>query len=313
MAICQAKDIETIKVDLESVVHFNCEFPKNISSYPSVIFRLLKMEKTVNIATYCRIITVFKQLDCELTGSDETYSWGIHYEGDNLTAIEVIKKIVSPNDAGKYECNLEMWSPSKRSEEECEGPCHDKFASSPVILNIAPPIFPVPIVNFEIFNEATLNCDNNPIFGCVSNANNGEGAKMYVSRGGLPVSHGEIIPLWKGEEEFIWKCCLKANCTNIRIFSTNISSPNKYLTPLTNVKIGDIEIKSLDVKSKLDHETCGVSTPHSRNKLKSRQSCVPNSLLVIFAAFLFVILNLELAVYREGLRYWARLEEGRNL
>ena len=308
---CQAEDVNIKKASLGEMIHFNCEFPNNMSRHSNVIFRFLKKEKDKNIVTDCRILIEFKRTTCEFSGGDPDYKWGIFYEGDNLAAIEVIKEILSPNDAGEYECSMETWGLDRRPEKKCIEPCFNEFTSSPTVLSIIPPTFPTPMVDFKIFNETILNCDGNPIFGCISRADEYGGTEMYVSRAGLPIMHGEIIPLWDEREQFSWKCCFGSNCTDIKLFSTNASSLNKFLAPLTDVKTGELEMKSLKIRAKLDHEVCGVSTPNLRNTLKGYRTCIPDSYLILITVVLFVMLNLELAVYREGLRYWRSLETRR--
>ena len=103
------------QVSFKDVMHLNCELPSNISNYQMATFRIFKDGNYKKAVSHCRLVTTFRNSICDLDNENPANSWGTHFEGNGLTAIEFIREIKSPNDRGKYECKTEMWDPNKTS------------------------------------------------------------------------------------------------------------------------------------------------------------------------------------------------------
>ncbi len=256
-------------VELGKPMHLACNLPETFTDYIMATFKLMKKGKVLST---CRTVIMDGGSQCSKSNNtDQNIKWGLMYHKDNLDAVEAIKVVTSPMDAGVYSCNLELLP--KLSKHKCSGVCQDRSSATFSEIEISPPIHPVPMINHEAFQSKEFQMtQSDTSVGCFFDSTNKKNQTIFISDLNLSTEPNELFDLTKGNTHYLLKCCAEEQCLSIKLNSNNSSHSKKFYLPVRDFQFKNIVEKSGRIIQKKKGDICGAAPAFTRTNFRDIES-----------------------------------------
>ena len=269
-------------VKLGEPVHFECVLPETFSRY---IFAIFRLKRKGEILSTCNAVVRDGESQCyKSNDTDKTVKWAILHDKSLLDAVEAIKLVTSPMDAGIYSCNLELFP--KSVNPGCPDDCQDNSPITFSELEIIPPIHPIPMINHKIFEQAEFYATLPDILvGCFFSETDKDSTMISISHLDVSIEPNELFDLPKNNTHYDLKCCIRKQCVDVMLSFNETFPSKKFYLPVRDLQFGGVIEKSARIIHKKKGDICGSAPTHAKFKFPSI-----GSLFEFFSAVAAVIM-----------------------
>ena len=253
-------------VKLGEPVHFECVLPETFSKY---IFAIFRLKRKGEILSTCNAVVRDGGSQCyKSNDTDKTVKWAILHDRSILDAVEAIKLVTSPMDAGIYSCNLELFP--KSANPGCPDDCQNESPTTSSELEIIPPLYPIPMINHKIFMQAEFRVTLPDILvGCFFSVADKNNIMISISHLDVSIEPNELFDLPKNDTYYDLKCCIREQCISVKLSFNETSPSKKFYLPVRNLQFGGVIEKSARIIHKRKGDICGSAPTHAKFKLPS--------------------------------------------
>lgn len=282
-------------VKLGEPVHFTCNLHSKMRDY---FFATFNLESKGKVLSSCKTLTVDSGTLCEKpNNTDKTIEWSLFYDRNVLNAVEAIKLVTSPMDAGVYSCVL-MLQPNLL-EKECLDKCQNKPLYTISELEIIPSSRPIPMINYVMLKTREFQMEQpDVLIGCFFNAESEENLAMTISNLDVSIKPNELFDPSKKDAHYTLQCCDGNECISIKLISDNSSPFKRFYLPTRDLQINNVIVKSARVIQKKTGDICGAAPRRIEYQLQDVWSLITffSAIAATVAMVITFIVQLALAI-----------------